>query len=206
MFEIIKAGGWIMVPLILCSIIALAIILERFWALKKDKVLPQKLVRDMWQAIDQDRVDDQVIQRMRSNSPLGQVLAAGLAKRHASREEVKEALQETGSHVAHELERFLNALGTIAAISPLIGLLGTVLGMITVFTAITTVGVGDPGELAGGISKALITTATGLTIAIPSLIFYRYFKARVEALVVKMEQEALKLVEATHGHDKDVSC
>ncbi len=206
MFEIIKAGGWIMIPLILCSIIALAIILERFWALKKDKVLPQKLVRDMWQAIEQDMVDDNVLQRMRSNSPLGQVLAAGLAKRHASREEVKEALQETGSHVTHELERFLNALGTIAAISPLIGLLGTVLGMITVFTAITTVGVGDPGELAGGISKALITTATGLTIAIPSLIFYRYFKARVEALVVKMEQEALKLVEATHGHDKDTSC
>ncbi len=199
MFEIVQSGGFIMIPLIISSIIAFAIIMERFWALKKDKIVPQALIDDMWQAIDADTVDDAMLDNMRANSPLGAVLAAGLSKRHQSREQVKEALTDVGSHVTHELEKFLNALGTIAAITPLIGLLGTVVGMITVFTAITTAGVGDPAELAGGISTALITTATGLSIAIPSLIFYRHFKAKIEAYVVKMEQEALRLVEATHG-------
>lgn len=199
MFEIVQSGGVIMIPLIISSIIAFAIIMERFWALKKDKVVPQTLIDDMWQAIENDKVDDTMLANMRASSPLGELLAAGLAKRDQSREQVKEALNDVGSHVTHELEKFLNALGTIAAISPLIGLLGTVIGMITVFTAITTAGVGDPSELAGGISTALITTATGLSIAIPSLIFHRHFKAKIEAYVVKMEQEALKLVEATHG-------
>jgi biopolymer transport protein ExbB len=202
-FEIVKAGGLIMIPLIISSIIAFAIILERFWTLKKEKVVPQKLIDDMHDVIKRNAVNDKFLAKMRSDSPLGKVLAAGLDKRHSTREQVKEALQEAGSHVSHELETFLNALGTVAAITPLIGLLGTVVGMITVFTAITTAGVGDPSELAGGISTALITTAMGLTIAIPSLIFHRHFKAKIETFVIKMEQEALKLVEATHGNKRD---
>jgi biopolymer transport protein ExbB len=199
-FEIVKAGGLIMVPLIISSIIAFAIVLERFWTLKKEKVVPQKIIDDMHNAIKRNAVDDKFLAKMRLDSPLGKVLAAGLDKRHSSREQVKESLQEAGNHVSHELETFLNALGTVAAITPLIGLLGTVVGMIAVFTTITTAGVGDPSELAGGISTALITTATGLTIAIPSLIFHRHFKAKIETFIIKMEQEALKLVEVTHGN------
>jgi DNA polymerase-3 subunit alpha len=198
-FEIVKAGGLIMVPLIISSIIAFAIVLERFWTLKKEKVVPQKIIDDMHNAIKRNAVDDKFLAKMRLDSPLGKVLAAGLDKRHSSREQVKESLQEAGNHVSHELETFLNALGTVAAITPLIGLLGTVVGMIAVFTTITTAGVGDPSELAGGISTALITTATGLTIAIPSLIFHRHFKAKIETFIIKMEQEALKLVEKRHG-------
>ncbi|WP_172600400.1 MotA/TolQ/ExbB proton channel family protein [Sulfurivermis fontis] len=199
MFEIIVAGGWLMVPIILCSIAALAIIGERFWSLRQDKVTPKNLVAQVWHWRRNNQLTPERVLALRNSSPLGRVLAAGLLNMAHSREVMKESLEETGRQVVLELERYLNTLGTIASISPLLGLLGTVLGMIKVFTAITTQGVGNPGVLAGGISEALITTAAGLTVAIPSLMFYRYFRGKVDALVLKMEEEALKLVEVIHG-------
>lgn len=199
MFEIIVAGGWLMVPIILCSIAALAIIGERFWSLRQDKVTPKNLVAQVWNWRKNNQLTPERVRALRNSSPLGRILAAGLLNMAHSREVMKESLEETGRQVVLELERYLNTLGTIASISPLLGLLGTVLGMIKVFTAITTQGVGNPGVLAGGISEALITTAAGLTVAIPSLMFYRYFRGKVDALVLKMEEEALKLVEVIHG-------
>ena len=137
---------------------------------------------------------------MQSGSALGQILAAALANRDASREVMKEAIEDTGRHVVHELERYLNTLGTIAAISPLLGLLGTVIGMIKVFSAITSQGVGNPAALAGGISEALITTAAGMVVAIPSLMFYRYFRGKTAMLVIRMEQQAVRMIEVLHGN------
>jgi biopolymer transport protein ExbB len=188
-----------MFPILACSILALGIIVERFWSLKSEKVLPKSLVAEIWNMVKNNKLDDKKIQNIYEGSPLGRVLAIGLINRKHSREVMKESIEETGRHVAHELERFLNPLGTVAAITPLLGLLGTVIGMIQVFAVITSAGVGDPELLAGGISKALITTAAGISVAIPSLIFHRYFRARVDALVVGMEQEAIKLVEVVQG-------
>lgn len=188
-----------MFPILACSILALGIVVERFWSLKSEKVLPKSLVAEIWNMVKNNKLDDKKIQNIYEGSPLGRVLAIGLINRKHSREVMKESIEETGRHVAHELERFLNALGTVAAITPLLGLLGTVIGMIQVFAVITSAGVGDPELLAGGISKALITTAAGISVAIPSLIFHRYFRARVDALVVGMEQEAIKLVEVVQG-------
>ncbi len=199
MLEIIKAGGWLMVPIVACSVAALAIIIERFWSLNKKRVMPEQLVGRIWQLSRKGQLTDQRILEMRDASPLGRVLASGLLNKGFAREIMKESIEETGRHVAHELERFLNTLGTIAAVTPLLGLLGTVLGMIKVFTAITSVGVGDPTQLAGGISQALLTTAAGISVAIPSLIFHRYFRGRVNELVVYMEEEAMKMVEIMHG-------
>lgn len=201
MFEFVKAGGWLMLPIIACSVIALAIILERFWSLKTEKVIPDQLVNKVWQWVQQKQMTTERLKELRGGSPLGRVLAAGIVSANQDREVMKEAIEDTGRHVVLELERFLNTLGTIAAISPLLGLLGTVVGMIQVFSVITSVGVGDPGQLAGGISKALITTAAGISVAIPSLFFYRYFRGRVDQLVLDMEQESLKLVDAVHSAD-----
>ena len=199
MLELIKAGGWLMWPILLCSVIAMAIIAERFWSLRKARIAPDNLVGRVWQWQKEGRLDAERIHYLRAGSPLGMVLAAGLLNRDHSREIMKEGIEEVGRHVAHELERFLNTLGTIASISPLLGLLGTVIGMIKVFTVITVQGVGDPAVLSEGISEALLTTAAGLSVAIPSLMFHRYFRGRVDDLVITMEQEALKLVEAMHG-------
>lgn len=199
MLELIKAGGWLMWPILLCSVIAMAIIAERFWSLRKARIAPDNLVGRVWQWQKEGRLDAERIHYLRAGSPLGMVLAAGLLNRDHSREIMKEGIEEVGRHVAHELERFLNTLGTIASISPLLGLLGTVIGMIKVFTVITVQGVGDPAVLSEGISEALLTTAAGLSVAIPSLMFHRYFRGRVDDLIVAMEQEALKLVEAMHG-------
>ena len=199
MFELITAGGWLMVPIMLCSVAALAIIGERFWILKQEKVLPNNLVSQVWQLHKQGELNPERIKLLRDSSPLGRILAAGLINMHHEREVMKEAIEDTGRQVVQELERFLNTLGTIASITPLLGLLGTVIGMIKVFTAITALGVGNPTVLAGGISEALITTAAGLSVAIPSLMFYRYFRGKVDGLVLKMEDEALKMVEVIHG-------
>lgn len=199
MLELIKAGGWLMWPILLCSVIAMAIIAERFWSLRKARIAPDDLVGRVWQWQKEGRLDAERIHYLRAGSPLGMVLAAGLLNRDHSREIMKEGIEEVGRHVAHELERFLNTLGTIASISPLLGLLGTVIGMIKVFTVITVQGVGDPAVLSEGISEALLTTAAGLSVAIPSLMFHRYFRGRVDDLIITMEQEALKLVEAMHG-------
>lgn len=196
MLEIVRAGGWLMLPIILCSIGAAAIILERLWTLKQDRVVPRNLTAEVWQLVKSNQFTQEHIQRIQAESPLGQILAAGLVNRDRDRAELKESIEDTGRHVVHELERYLNPLGTIAAITPLLGLLGTVIGMVKVFAAITTHGVGNPGVLAGGISEALITTAAGLSVAIPALMGYRYLRGRVDGLVVEMEKEAMKLVEA----------
>ncbi len=199
MLELVQAGGWLMYPILLSSVIAFAIVAERLWTLQRKKVIPEKLMPAIWKLLRENQLTEQHIVEIEQGSPLGRVLAAGLINRHLSRDLVRESIEETGRFVAHELERFINALGTIANITPLLGLLGTVIGMIKVFTAITTVGVGDPTLLAGGISEALITTAAGLSVAIPTVIFYRYLKRKIDELVVGMEQEAMKLVEVLHG-------
>ena len=188
-----------MVPILLCSVVAMAIVAERFWALARKRVAPDNLVVQVWQWARAGNLSEQRLRGLRDGSALGRILAAGLVNRDRERAVMKETIEDVGRHVVHELERYLNALGTIASITPLLGLLGTVIGMIKVFAVITTQGVGDAGVLAGGISEALITTAAGLTVAIPSLMFYRFFRGRVDALVVTMEQEALKMVEALHS-------
>ncbi len=188
-----------MLPIIACSVFALAIIVERFWTLRPQRVMPKHLVAQIWHWQKKNQLDEKRILGIRDSSPLGRVLATGLLNRHYDREIMKESIEEAGRHVVHDLERFINTLGTIAAITPLLGLLGTVVGMIKVFSVITSVGVGDPGELAGGISTALLTTAAGITVAIPSLAFYRFFRRRIEALVISMEREAIKLVEVMHN-------
>ena len=191
-------------PILLCSVIALAIVIERFWSLQSRRITPKNLVGQVWQWAKSGTLDAKRINDIRVESPLGRLLAAGLVNLKHDREVMKESIEEVGRHVAHDLERFLNTLGTIAQITPLLGLLGTVIGMIKVFSVITTQGVGDPSVLAEGISEALITTAAGLTVAIPTLMFYRYFRGRVDELVVTMEQESLKLVEVLHGQrEKD---
>lgn len=199
MFELIQAGGWLMLPLLLSSIFAVAIIGERFWSLQEKRITPKHLVGQVWQWYKSETLDESHLDALAKSSPLGQVLAAGLVNRHHPRAIMKESVEESGRQVIVSLEKYLTTLGTIAQITPLLGLLGTVIGMIKVFSAITTQGVGNPGVLAGGISEALITTATGLCIAIPSLYFYRHFRARVNILVLKMEEESLKIIDVMHG-------
>lgn len=199
MFEIVKSGGWLMAPIILCSIVAVAIIGERLWSLQRKRIIPKHLVAQIWQLQSRGVLTSEQISTVRDSSPLGRVLASGLATVNKSREVMKECIEETGRHVVHELQRYMNTLGTIAAITPLLGLLGTVIGMIKVFSVITAEGVGNPAVLAGGISEALITTAAGLSVAIPALMAHRYFRGLIDEFVVYMEQEAIKLVEVIHG-------
>ena len=205
MFEFFEKGGLMLLPIVLCSIVALGIIVERFWSLKRNKILPPDLVPQVWKLSREEKLDAMAIRRLKVDSPLGAILAAGLSNSRFGREIMKESIEEVGRQVAHDLERYLTALGTISAITPLLGLLGTVVGMIKVFSAIMSQGVGDPGVLAGGISEALITTAAGLAVAIPSLMFHRYFEGRVDELVLKMEEESLKLIEMIHGEREDSS-
>jgi biopolymer transport protein ExbB len=188
-----------MIPLIACSVVALAIIAERSWSLQKRRVCPDNLVAQVWHWAKAGQLDASRVSALRSASPLGRVLAAGLINLRQERMIMREAIEETGRHVAHELERFLNTLGTVAVISPLLGLLGTVFGMIDIFSVITSAGVGNPQVLANGIAQALITTAAGLVIAIPALMFHRHFQRKIDEIVVTMEQEALKMVEVLHG-------
>lgn len=199
MLEFFKAGGITMWPLLLFSIVALAIAGERFWSLQSKRIAPKGLVNQVWQWEQAGQLDARRIQELRRSSPLGRILAAGIVNRRHDRAIIKESIEEVGRHVAHDLERFIGALGTIATASPLLGLLGTVLGMIKIFSVVSTEGVGDPGLLAGGIAEALITTVTGLFIAIPALILFRFFRSRVDDLIITMEQEALKMVEIMVG-------
>jgi biopolymer transport protein ExbB len=196
MWEIIRAGGGFMWPIILCSIAAVAIIFERLWTLQSSRVIPRDLSQKVWNWIEADQMTDKLVLALEQNSPLGKLLAIGLVNRNRSRALMMERLEDGGRHVVHELERFLNTLGTIAAIAPLLGLLGTVAGIIHAFNAITANGIGDPRTLSGGIGEALITTAAGLSVAIPSLIAYRFLRGKVERLVIRMEKEAMKLVDA----------
>jgi len=205
MWEIVRAGGPLMWPIILCSTVAVAIILERLWTLQDRRVLPPELTKKVWQLVDAGQINDKVIAALERNSPLGRVLAAGLANRHRPREIIMERLEDTGRHVVYELERFLNTLGTIAVISPLLGLLGTVTGIIRSFNAIQAGGVGDPRALSGGIAESLIATAAGMCVAIPSLFAYRYLRGRVDRIVIEMEKDAIRLadaVEAAAARDK----
>ncbi|MDH5648639.1 MAG: MotA/TolQ/ExbB proton channel family protein [Gammaproteobacteria bacterium] len=199
MFELVKAGGWLMWPIILCSVAAMAIIGERLWSLQKKYVSPPTLIEQIQQWIQRKELDQARINLLAETSPLGRILAAGLINRNHDREIIKEAIEDTGRHVVPELDRYLNTLGTIAAITPFLGLLGTVLGMIEMFSGISSHGVGDPAVVAGGIAQALITTAAGLGVAIPSVMFFRYFRGKINELLVDMEQEAIKLVEILHG-------
>jgi biopolymer transport protein ExbB len=196
MWEIIRAGGGFMWPIIFCSVAAVAIILERLWALQSNRVIPRDLGEKVWNWIEADQLNDKLITALQQNSPLGQLLAIGIANRDKPRALMVERLQDGGRHVVHDLERFMNTLGTIAAVSPLLGLLGTVAGIIHAFNAITANGIGDPRVLSGGIGEALITTAAGLSVAIPSLIAYRFLRGKVERLVIRMEKEAMRLVDA----------
>ena len=203
MWEIVRAGGPLMWPIILCSIVAAAIILERLWTLQDRRVVPPDLTQKVRQLIETNQINDKVIAALEQNSPLGQLLAAALANRHRSREVIMERLEDSGRHIVHELERFLNTLGTIAGVSPLLGLLGTVTGIIKAFNAIQAGGMGDPRVLSGGIAEALVATAAGLCVAIPALIGYRYLRGRVERIVVEMEKDAVRLadaIEADHPH------
>jgi biopolymer transport protein ExbB len=193
--EIILAGGWLMAPILLASTLAVAIIIERFWTLRRSKVTPVGLGAMVEEWAAKHELDQRHLQQLRSGSPLGRILASALKNRQRPREFIKEAVEDTGRHVVHDLERFLNTLGTIAGISPLLGLLGTVIGMIKVFSAIMISGVGDANVLAGGISEALITTAAGLTVAIPSYFFYRFFRGMVAEYVISMEEKAISLID-----------
>jgi biopolymer transport protein ExbB len=202
MFEIVKSGGLLMIPILGCSVIAAAIIIERLWTLQQKRVLPDNLSRTVWAWVKKKQLNDKNIKALSESSPLGAILAAGLINRDRERAVMKERIEDTGRHVVHDLERFLSPLGTIAAISPLLGLLGTVIGMIKVFSAITTFGVGDPSVLAQGISEALITTGAGLSVAIPALTGYRYLSGRVDGLVIQMEKVAMQLVDTLEGENK----
>lgn len=203
MFEIVQAGGWLMIPIILCSVISAAICVERFWTLRRQQIAPRNLLPQVWNWIKNNELDAKLMRELKNGSPLGQILAAGITNHRRGRDIMKESIEEVACHVVHELERYLNTLGTVAAITPLLGLLGTVIGMIRVFTSIKLEGTGNAAVLAGGISEALITTAAGLTVAIPSLFFYRFFQRRIDELVVSMEQEALKLIEVMHSDRAD---
>ena len=195
MFDLIKAGGWLMVPILACSLAAATLIVERLLALRRARVLPEQLVAILRRWVDLGAVHPADMDALPLGSPLGRIVAAGLTYRHRSRDILRERVEDVGRHVVHELERFLNALGTIAAISPLLGLLGTVTGMIKVFEVVAVQGNSNFSLLSIGIAEALVTTAAGLTVAIPSLLFYRYFQRRIDELVVDMEQETLELID-----------
>ena len=195
MLELVKAGGWPMIPLLLLSAVGLAIIVERFWALRRKAVLPPGLGDEVRAWAARGKLDAAHIDSLRRNSPLGALLAAALDVRHRPREEIRERVEDVGRHIAHRMERYLNALGTIAGAGPLLGLFGTVVGMIQMFLGVMDHGVGDVNQLAGGIGKALVCTATGMLVAIPALVFHRYFRGRIAGYIVDMEHEAIRLLD-----------
>lgn len=203
MLEILQAGGWLMWPILLCSIIAVAIAGERLWTLQRSRVLPENLLARTWTALKSGGLDAQKLRELRVGSSLGLVFAAGIANHRRGREVVKQAMEEATDQVSHELERYLTSLGIIVQITPLLGLLGTVFGMIEVFTELMGAGAGNASLLAGGISTALLTTAAGLTVAIPALILHRFFMRRVDEMVVSIEQEAAKLADIMFGDADD---
>lgn len=197
--NIIVAGGWLMWPIILCSIVVVAISIERIWTLNTNKIVPKNQLAQVWTWVQNDQIDANHLRELRKNSELGKILAAGLSNAQAGREVMKDSIQEAANQVIHAMERYVGTLGTIAAVSPLLGLLGTVFGMIKVFVSIELEGTGNAGALAGGISEALITTAAGLCVAIPAMILHRFFVRKIDSLAIAMEQESIKLVDALHG-------
>ncbi|HEX7917289.1 MotA/TolQ/ExbB proton channel family protein [Rudaea sp.] len=205
MLEILMAGGWAMLPILICSAIAIAIILERFWTLRRSSVIPPGLTTQVREWARNRQLDPQHVETLRENSPLGEILAAALSVRMRSREIMKERVEDTGRHVVHRLERFLNTLGTIALISPLLGLLGTVFGLIRMFFAVMVSGVGDPLKMAGGIGEALVCTAAGLCVAIPAYFFHRYFRGLVTDYVVDMEKDVIVLMDELSAHSESAA-
>ncbi len=199
MLHIIEAAGWPIYPLILCSIIALGIIGERFYSLRKDFVAPRDLLPKVVQEYRQKKVSADLINRLAQSSMLGRIFAAALKDSDSTREVMKDSIEEAGRAVAHELDRFLTTLGTISTMAPLLGLLGTIIGMIEIFGSQGPTGMANPAQLAHGISIALYNAAFGIIVAVPSLVFYRHFRARADSLVVEMEMQAVKLVEIVHG-------
>ena len=201
MLELVRAGGWPMIPLLLLSAVALGIIVERFWSLRRDRVMPPGLGDEVraWVARGKP-LEPTHIDSLRSTSPLGALLAAELDVRMRGREVIRERVEDVGRHLVHRMERYLNTLGTIAAAGPLLGLFGTVVGMIEMFLGILDHGIGDANQLAGGIGKALICTATGMVVAIPALAFHRYFRGRIAATIVDMEHEAIRLLDVLDAH------
>ncbi len=194
-------------PIIICSIALVGIVLERLWTLQRKRVIPEELIKKVSQLADSNQVNPKVIEALERNSPLGRVMAAGLAHRHRGRAIMMERVEDTGRHVVHELERFVNSVGTIASVSPLLGLLGTVTGIIHAFTAVQMGGMGDARALAGGISEALVCTAAGLTVAIPAYVAHRYLRGKVERIVVEMEKVAVNFADSLgadeQGGDSD---
>lgn len=201
MLELLAAGGWIMGLILISSVVVLAICIERLYTLNPKKIAPPHLLATVWKQLKAGEMDANRLRTLKQASPLGRILAAGLGNAYHGRDVMKESIQEAAAHVVHDLERYLNTLGTIAAIAPLLGLLGTVVGMIKVFAEIMTQGTGNASVLAGGISEALITTAAGLTVAIPALVMHRYFTGRIDGIVVELEQETIKLVDALHSEE-----
>ena len=195
MYEIISSGGWVAWVIILFSIVAVSVIIERMWFLRLGRIAPKALIPQIWQVLNNNQLNPKYIEELSTHSPLGCILATGLHYQNEPRFVLKDAIESSGRAVAHDLQQFLDILGTTALVTPLLGLLGTVLGMIEVFSTITSTGVGDASLLASGISKALITTALGLIVAIPATLFHRYFLRHTRNLVVILEAEALKLVE-----------
>ena len=195
MFELIKSGGPVMIPIIILAIIAMAIVVERFWSLRRKEVFPAGLGVEVREWARGRELDTKHIDVLRRNSPLGEVLAAALDMRHKPREMMKERVEDVGRHVVHQMERFLNTLGTIAGVAPLLGLLGTVFGIIQMFLTILKTGIGDANQLAGGIGQALVSTAGGLVLAIPALMFYRYFRGLINEYVIDMEKQAIALMD-----------
>ena len=196
MWELVKAGGWPMLPLVLLGVAALAIVLERLWTLRRAEVMPARLGEEVRNWAARGQLDPAHIESLRRNSPLGALLAAALDVRNRPRDIMRERLEDTGRHLVFRMERFLSALGTIASAGPLLGLLGTVVGMIQMFLGILDHGLGDVNQLAGGIGKALVCTATGMIVAVPALAFHRYFRGRVAGYVIEMEEEATALLDA----------
>jgi biopolymer transport protein ExbB len=200
--ELVTAGGWLMIIIIACSVVAIAICIERFYVLNRKRISPPHLLATVWKQLKAGEMDAGKLRTLRDSSPLGRILAAGLSNEHHGRDVMKESIEEAAGHVVHDLERYLNTLGTIAAIAPLLGLLGTVVGMIRVFAEIMSQGTGNASALAGGISEALITTAAGLSVAIPALVMHRYFSGRIDGIVVELEQQTIKLVDALHAREE----
>ena len=204
MWELVKSGGLLMLPILIASVLAMAICFERAWALRASRVAPPNLLAEVWGWIKNKQLDANKLRELKANSPLGEILAAGLLNSRHGREIMKECIEESASVVIHHMERYLSVLGTLAMISPLLGLLGTVVGIIEAFMAINTgSGMGDPALLASGISKALMTTAGGLFVAIPAMIMHRYFVRHISTMAVEMEQQAIKMVDIVHG-DREV--
>lgn len=202
MFELVKAGGWLMLPIIICSIVALAISVERLLALRQKKIIPPQLLGEIWNQVKNNQFDAAKLRDLKQSSPLGALLAAGLGNARHGRDIMRESIEDAASMVVHKMERYQNALGTVALVAPMLGLVGSVLGIMHVFNEIRFHGTGDPGILAGGISEALITTASGLLVAIPATMMHRFFNGRITDLVVLLEQESMKLVDALQGERK----